>query len=71
MRYQVGTKFTDRQGRECEVVDFLTTRNMAGEVVKTTYVTAHTLMGQRILDRDVCETTIAKALWNTTGKTAA
>lgn len=71
MRYQVGTKFTDRKGRECEVVDFLTTTNMAGEVVKTTYVTAHTLMGQKILDRDVCETTIAKALWNATGKTAA
>ena len=45
-----------------EVVDILTTTNMAGEVVKTRFVskTVETLMGQHIFDRDVVSVTIQK-----------
>ena len=62
MHYQIGTKYTDRKGQECEVVDILTTTNLAGEVVKVRYVTAHKFMGQTVKDHDVLEITIAKAL---------
>ena len=42
------------------VVDYLTTSNLKGEIVKTRYLTEQTLLGQRIGDSDVCEVTIAR-----------
>lgn len=69
MRYPVGTKFTQMVGaapkvkRECVVVDYHTTRNLAGEIVRERYVVAHEFLGQTITESDICETTIARALW--------
>lgn len=62
MKFPIGTKYTDRKGRECVIVDIYTTTNHAGQVVKVRYVAAHKLMGQSVLDHDVCETTIRRAI---------
>ena len=63
-QYPVGTKFMTRGkgARLCTVVDFYTTRNLAGEVVKTTYVASYEFCGQPMVDRDVCAVTIARGL---------
>lgn len=61
--YPIGTQF--RQGRHatlCTVTDIWTTRNAAGEVVKTRYVATHLFCGQVVTDRDVVAVTIAKGL---------
>ena len=44
----------------CTVVDVLKTYNKAGELVKTRYVSEHEFLGQTVVDRDVCETTILR-----------
>ncbi len=44
----------------CTVVDVLKTYNKAGELVKTRYVSEHEFLGQTVIDRDVCETTILR-----------
>jgi hypothetical protein len=61
-KFPIGTKFTMRgkAPRIHTVIDFLTTRNLAGEIVATRYVTTHEFMGQVLTNIDVCETTIAR-----------
>ena len=49
-------------GASALLEDIYTVTNSAGEVVKTSYVASHKLYGQRIINRDVCETTIARSL---------
>jgi hypothetical protein len=63
-RFKVGTTFYSRgkHPRLCTVTDYLVTRNLAGEVVKTQYVATHELMGQAIEDVGVTETGIAMGL---------
>lgn len=65
-RFSPGTKYMPasrgKYARIHTVVDFLRTYNMAGELIKTRYVAVHELVGQRIVDHDVCETTIARGL---------
>lgn len=60
-RFPVGTEYMTRgkAPRLCVVKDFLVTRNLAGDVVKTRYVSTHEICGQIVEDNDVCETTIA------------
>ena len=64
MKYPIGTKFKTRSKapRECVVVDYLTTTNMQGDIVKQRYVAQHTFLGQTVTDYDVVETTIARGL---------
>lgn len=64
MKYPIGTKFKTRgkAPRECVVVDYLTTTNMQGDIVKQRYVAQHTFLGQTVADYDVVETTIARGL---------
>ena len=61
-KYPIGFKFTWGQGtktpRKATVVDFLTTTNAAGNVVKERYVVAYLLLGQIVRDSDVVQTTI-------------
>ena len=67
-KFAVGTRFMRRvsakllKTRECTVVDFWVTRNLAGEVVRVGYVATHEFCGQQIEERDICETTIARGL---------
>jgi hypothetical protein len=62
-RFPIGTQYTDRNGRECTVTDYLLTRDTAGRIVKRRYVIARrSFFGQLITDGDVCETTIARRL---------
>lgn len=63
-RFPVGTRFRTRGKcpRECVVVDYHVTRNLAGEIVKARYVATHQLMGQDVVDLDVPEATIAMGL---------
>lgn len=67
MKYPVGTKYTRRVARnvtrDYTVVDYHITRNMSGEVVKERYVTSHEFMGQALIDYDVTQTEIDRALW--------
>jgi hypothetical protein len=62
-RHSIGTKYTNRKGQACEVVDVLLTFNATGEWTDTKYVVAHTFMGQDIIEKDVNETTIARRLF--------
>jgi hypothetical protein len=63
MKYPQGTKFIrrgDKQRRVCTVIDYHTTRNISGDIVKQRYVAGHEFMGQTIIETDICETTIAR-----------
>lgn len=53
MKYPIGYRYTNRQKRICTVVDFLTTKNREGVIVKERYVTTHNFMGQVVHDYDV------------------
>lgn len=63
-KYPVGTKYytSGRHPKLCTVVDFLTTTNLAGEVVRERYVSTHEFCGQTIKDSDVLTTSIARGL---------
>ena len=64
-RFPIGQKYTiTRKGysREYEIVDVLKTYNSAGELVRLRYVAQFELMGQKVTDWDVVDTTIAIAL---------
>jgi hypothetical protein len=66
-RFAIGTKYNTRgkHPRECTVTDFHVTRNLAGEIVRTRYVSTHNFIGQVMKDLDVVETTIAMGLIST------
>lgn len=59
-RFPIGTTYTPR-GRtyRATVVNFLTTTNLNGTVVRTRYSCNHEFCGQIVTDDDVTETTIA------------
>lgn len=63
-KFSPGTKFKTRgkYPRVCTVMDTLHTYNGAGELVRVRYVATHEFLGQTVIDRDVCETTIALGL---------
>ena len=63
--YPIGTKYTPlgKNQNECEIIDILKTYNHKGELVKTTYQSVHTFMGQLVTNYDV-RTTIDRALFN-------
>jgi hypothetical protein len=63
-RFPIGTRFLTRgkHPRECTVTDYLITRNLAGEIVRTRYVATHTFCNQNITETDIVETTIARNL---------
>lgn len=69
MRFLIGTKWKQagKNGNVCEVVNFLTTRNIAGSVVREEYLSAHDFCGQRVTHED-CETTIARGIYRLTGE---
>lgn len=52
----------------CTVVDIHKTYNMAGELVKTRYVTTHEFMGQTITESDVVAPTIQRGYINDPGR---
>ena len=63
-RFPVGTQYipTGKNKAVHTVTDFLTTRNLAGEIVSTRYTATHEFLGQKITTHDVVETTIARGL---------
>ena len=63
-RFAIGTQYQtrDKHPKTCTVLDILKTTNADGDVVKVRYVSQHLFAGQQILDRDVCDTTIARGL---------
>lgn len=58
MKYPIGYKYIDRKKRVCEVINFYTTKNLVGNVVKERYVIAYDFCGQRMIDDDVVQTSI-------------
>lgn len=67
-QFPVGTMFKSagKHPRTCIVEDMLTTRNLAGEVVRIRYVATHEFMGQKVTDSDVSPVTIARGLVSST-----
>lgn len=63
-RFPVGTQYmsSGKNPRLCTVVDVYVTRNLAGEMVAMRYVSEHDLMGNKVLDYDVVDVTIAKGI---------
>ena len=60
MEYAIGTQYLDRANRLCRVTDIHKTYStLSGELVKTRYVSVHTMMGQTVTDHDVVATSIA------------
>ncbi len=62
MKYPVGTTFTPRRKNTytATVIDYHTTTNLAGEVIKARYVCTHDFCGKTVTDYDVSPTTIAR-----------
>ena len=63
-RFPIGTQFIPL-GKNTSlhtVIDYYITRNLAGEIVNTKYVSRHTFLGQEIKNYDIAETTIARGL---------
>ena len=48
----------------CTVIDYLVTRNLDGDVCRVRYRSTHTRLGQRLIDDEVLETTIARGIEN-------
>jgi hypothetical protein len=63
MKYPLGTQFIPR-GRNKSIytiIDFLTTRNINGEIIKQIYLCEHDFLGQKVKSEEV-EATIARGL---------
>ena len=64
-RFPIGLTFSYKRGKapavEYRIVDILTTRNNAGEVVRLEYDTVHLFCGQEVHETMV-DTTIARSL---------
>jgi hypothetical protein len=60
-KYSIGTQFKSRgkHPRLYTVIDIHRTYNAAGEMVKLRYVATFELMGQKVTDYDVVETSIS------------
>lgn len=66
MKYPIGTRYNKKHGNqviEHTIVDFLTTYNLAGEIVNERYVTVHEFCGQNIRDYNVPQIEIDRACW--------
>lgn len=61
-KYPIGTKFKLKKKLH-EVIDIHKTYNAVGELVKLRYVTKHDFLGQPVINREIVETTIKRALW--------
>jgi hypothetical protein len=74
MKYPIGLTFDmPRKStvRTVTIVDYHITRNTAQDIVKLRYVVEFEMMGQRVRDADVLETTIDRALAGHTVKQPA
>ena len=68
-RFPIGMKFCETRGRgkraesrEYVIVDVLRTYNSKNQIVSLRYVTECDFMGQKLINKDVLDTTIAKLL---------
>lgn len=64
-RFKIGQKFKPigrKHAQICTIVDILKTYNSAGELVEIRYVSEHEFLGQKVIDRNVVDTTIARGL---------
>ena len=63
MKYPQGTKFIrrgDKQKRVLTVIDYHTTRNISGDIVKQRYCVGYEIAMQILTDSDITETTISR-----------
>jgi hypothetical protein len=62
--FPIGTQYKTRgkAPKLCTVTEIFKTFNSKGELVKITYESQHSFMGQMVTERDVIETTIAMGL---------
>ncbi len=60
-KYEVGQQYLPK-GKGCTlrtIIDIHTTYNLASEVVRLRYVSTHDFLGQKVIELDVCETTVS------------
>ena len=63
MKYPIGTKYRPRgKHHEAEVIDYYVTYNSNNDIVSKRYVARHKCLGCDVIDRDVVQTTIDRAL---------
>jgi hypothetical protein len=63
MKYPQGTRFIrrgDKHKRVLTVIDYDTTRNISGDIVKQRYVAGYEIAGHILIDSDITETTISR-----------
>jgi hypothetical protein len=63
MKYPQGTKFIrrgDRHKRVLTVIDYHTTRNISGDIVKQRYCAGYEIAGHILTDSDITETAISR-----------
>jgi len=63
MKYPQGTKFIrrgDKHKRILTVIDYHTTRNISGDIVKQRYCVGYEIAGHILTDSDITETTISR-----------
>jgi len=63
-KFPVGTTFhsSGKHPRVCTVTDYWVTSNLAGDIVRTSYVATHEFCGQTVAETDILEISIAKRL---------
>lgn len=64
MKFPIGTEYNGRgelKDRCYRVVDYWTTRDMAGNIMREKYIVTHVFLGQEIAE-EVCETTVARGI---------
>lgn len=70
MKYPIGTQYLPmgKNAKVCTITECFKTYDSKGNHVKTRYQSKHDFMGQVVMDHDVCETTIARGIYNLKGK---
>lgn len=63
-RFPIGTQYMSggKHPKLCTVLNIWKTYNEAGNLVQIRYLTYHEFLGQRVINHDVIDTTIARGL---------
>lgn len=63
--YTIGTQYLNhgKHLKLCTIVDIYTTRNNAGAIVETRYVSIHEFCGQQVKDSTANDVTVARGIW--------
>ena len=65
-KYPIGTQYLPmgKHAKVCTITECFKTYDSKGNLVKTSYQSTHDFLGQAVRNHDVCETTIARGIYN-------